>query len=143
MTFKILISDPLSEDGIYPLREAENLEVVVDPGLSPEELLNKIDEFDGLLVRSQTQVTRELIEQAHHLKVIGRAGVGVDNIDLDAATENGIIVVNAPDGNTNSAAEHTMAMLMSLARNIPQAYMSIKEKKWDRKAYVGVELRDK
>jgi len=143
MTFKILISDPLSEDGIYPLREAENLEVVVEPGLSPEELLNKIDEFDGLLVRSQTQVTRELIEQAHHLKVIGRAGVGVDNIDLDAATENGIIVVNAPDGNTNSAAEHTMAMLMSLARNIPQAYMSIKEKKWDRKAYVGVELRDK
>src|SRR5699024_11948774 len=73
----------------------------------------------------------------------GRAGVGVDNIDLDAATENGIIVVNAPDGNTNSAAEHTMAMIMSLARNIPQAYMSIQEKKWDRKSYVGVELRDK
>ena len=143
MTFKILISDPLSEDGIFPLREADNLEVVVDTGLTPEELLQKIDQFDGILVRSQTQVTREVIEKAHHLKVIGRAGVGVDNIDLDAATENGIIVVNAPDGNTNSAAEHTMAMLMSLARNIPQAYMSIKNKEWDRKSYVGVELREK
>src|SRR5690625_1199723 len=143
MTFKILISDPLSEDGIFPLREAENLEIEVDTGLTPEELLQKIDQFDGLLVRSQTQVTREVIEKGHNLKVIGRAGVGVDNIDLDAATENGIIVVNAPDGNTNSAAEHTMAMLMSLARNIPQAYMSIKNKEWDRKSYVGVELREK
>ncbi len=141
--FKILISDPLSEDGIYPLREADNLEIDVDTGLEPDELLKKIEQYDGLLVRSQTQVTREVIEKAHNLKVIGRAGVGVDNIDLDAATENGIIVVNAPDGNTNSAAEHTMAMLMSLARNIPQAYMSIQEKKWDRKSYVGVELRDK
>src|SRR5699024_7882256 len=106
--FKILISDPLSEDGIYPLREADNLEVEVDTGLDPEALLEKIDQYDGLLVRSQTQVTREVIELAHNLKVIARAGVGVDNIDLDAATENGIIVVNAPDGNTNSAAEHTM-----------------------------------
>lgn len=143
MTFKILISDPLSEDGIYPLREADNIEVVIDTGLSPEQLLKKISKFDGLLVRSQTKVTREVIEKGHNLKVIGRAGVGVDNIDLDAATENGIIVVNAPDGNTNSAAEHTMAMLMSLARNIPQAHMSIKNKEWDRKSYIGVELRDK
>ncbi|MEI3604099.1 phosphoglycerate dehydrogenase [Pseudogracilibacillus sp. SE30717A] len=143
MVFKILISDPLSEDGIFPLREAENVEVVIDTGLSEGDLLNKIGEFDGLLVRSQTQVTREVIEKGHNLKVIGRAGVGVDNIDLDAATENGIIVVNAPDGNTNSAAEHTMAMIMSLARNIPQAYLSIKDKKWDRKSFVGVELRDK
>lgn len=143
MVFKILISDPLSEDGIFPLREADNIEVIVETGLSKEALLSKIKEADGLLVRSQTQVTREVIEHAHHLKVIARAGVGVDNIDLDAATENGIVVVNAPDGNTNSAAEHTMAMIMSLARNIPQAYLSIKEKKWDRKSYVGVELRGK
>jgi len=143
MVFKILISDPLSEEGIFPLREADNIEVVIDTDLSPEQLLNKIGEFDGLLVRSQTQVTREVIEKGHNLKVIGRAGVGVDNIDLDAATENGIIVVNAPDGNTNSAAEHTMAMIMALARNIPQAYLSIKNKKWDRKSFVGIELRDK
>src|SRR5699024_4150262 len=102
MVFKILISDPLSEDGIYPLREADNVEVIVDTGLAHEELLKKIDEFDGLLVRSQTQVTREVIEKAHNLKVIARAGVGVDNNDLDAATENGIIVAHAPDGNTNS-----------------------------------------
>src|SRR5699024_5559747 len=125
------------------LREADNLEIDIKTGLAENELLEIISEYDGLLVRSQTQVTRELIQKAHNLKVIGRAGVGVDNIDLDAATENGIIVVNAPDGNTNSAAEHTMAMIMSLARNIPQAYLSIKEKRWDRKSYVGVELRDK
>lgn len=143
MVFKILISDPLSEDGIFPLREADNLDVIVDTGLSEEELLKKIKDVDGLLVRSQTQVTRKVIEHAHQLKVIARAGVGVDNIDLDAATENGIVVVNAPDGNTNSAAEHTMAMIMSLARNIPQAFLSIKNKEWDRKSYVGVELRGK
>lgn len=141
--FKILISDPLNEDGIYPLREADNIEIDIQTGLSENELLNIIDDYDGLLVRSQTQVTRNVIEKGHNLKVIGRAGVGVDNIDLEAATENGIVVVNAPDGNTNSAAEHTMAMLMALARNIPQAYLSLKNKKWDRKSYIGVELRDK
>lgn len=143
MTFKILISDPLSEEGIFPLREAENITVEKSTDLSETELLTKVADVDGLLVRSQTQVTREVIEHAHQLKVIARAGVGVDNIDLNAATENGVVVVNAPDGNTNSAAEHTMAMIMSLARNIPQAYLSIKNKKWDRKSYVGVELRDK
>lgn len=143
MTFKVLISDPLSEEGIFPLRQADNLEIVIDTGLSEEELLKKIDQYDALLVRSQTQVTREVIEKGINLKVIGRAGVGVDNIDLEAATENGVIVVNAPDGNTNSAAEHTMAMIMSLARNIPQAYLSIKNKEWNRGKYVGVELRGK
>lgn len=143
MTFKVLISDPLSEDGIFPLREADNLEIIIDTGLSEEELLERVKDVDALLVRSQTQVTRQVIEHAHELKVIARAGVGVDNIDLEAATENGIIVVNAPDGNTNSAAEHTMAMIMSLSRNIPQAYLSIKAKKWDRKSFVGVELRGK
>lgn len=143
MTFKILISDPLSEEGIYPLREADHIEIDIKTELTTEQLLEIIPEYDGLLVRSQTTVNRELIERGHQLKVVGRAGVGVDNIDLDAATENGIIVVNAPDGNTNSAAEHTMAMIMALARNIPQAFMSIKEKRWERSSYVGVELRDK
>src|SRR5690625_38811 len=143
MVFKVLISDPLSEEGIYPLREADNVDVVIETDLTEEQLLKKIGDFDALLVRSQTQVTREVIEKGLNLKVIARAGVGVDNIDLEAATENGIVVVNAPDGNTNSAAEHTMAMIMALARNIPQAYLSIKNKKWDRKSYVGVELRDK
>lgn len=143
MTFNILISDPLSEDGIYPLRQAEGMNIVIETGWSPEELANRISEFDALLVRSQTQVTADIIAKATNLKIIGRAGVGVDNIDLTAATEHGIIVVNAPDGNTNSAAEHTMAMLMSLARKIPQAFHALKNNEWDRKKYVGVELKNK
>lgn len=143
MTFNILISDPLSEDGIYPLRNAEGFNIVVDTSLTPEQLGEKIGGFDALLVRSQTQVTREIIEKGTNLKIIGRAGVGVDNIDLTAATERGIIVVNAPDGNTNSAAEHSIAMLMSLARNIPQAFHSLKNKKWDRKTFIGVEVKNK
>ncbi|CAM3163088.1 phosphoglycerate dehydrogenase [Filibacter tadaridae] len=143
MTFNILISDPLSEEGIYPLRQSAELNIVIDTTNTPEELVSKIGDFDALLVRSQTQVTRELIEKATNLKMIGRAGVGVDNIDLDAATEHGIIVVNAPDGNTNSAAEHTMAMLMSLARKIPQAFNSLKNQQWDRKSFIGVELKNK
>src|SRR5699024_7115815 len=120
-----------------------NVGVGIKTDLSEKQLLDEIDQYDALLVRSQTQVTREVIEKEIHVKVIGRAGVGVDNIDLEAATENGIIVVNAPDRNTNSAAEHTMAMIMALSRNIPQAYLSIKEKKWERSKFVGVELRGK
>lgn len=143
MSFKVLISDPLSEEGIFPLREAKGIEVVSKTDLSPEELIEEIVDYDALLVRSQTQVTRDVIEKAINLKVIARAGVGVDNIDLEAATENGVIVVNAPDGNTNSAAEHTIAMLMALSRKIPQAYLALKNKKWDRKSHVGVELRGK
>ncbi len=143
MVSKVLISDPLSEEGIYPLRQNEELEVVIDVNNSPEDLANKIIDYDALIVRSQTQVTRALIERAKNLKIIGRAGVGVDNIDLDAATEHGIIVVNAPDGNTNSAAEHTIAMLMALARKIPQAFRSIQNGQWDRKSFIGVELKNK
>ncbi len=143
MAFNILISDPLSEDGIFPLRQSEGFNIVIDTTNTPEELAEKIKDYDALLVRSQTQVTREIIEKATNLKIIGRAGVGVDNIDLDAATEKGIIVVNAPDGNTNSAAEHTIAMLMSLARKIPQAFNSLKNGQWDRKSFIGVELKNK
>ncbi|MFZ3577303.1 phosphoglycerate dehydrogenase [Virgibacillus sp. DJP39] len=143
MTFNILISDPLSEEGIQPLRANENMNIEINTALTPDALADQIGKFDALLVRSQTQVTRELISKASKLKIIGRAGVGVDNIDLDAATENGIIVVNAPNGNTNSAAEHTMAMIMSLSRNIPQAYHALKNNQWDRKKYVGVELKNK
>lgn len=143
MTFHILITDPLSEEGIYPLRQAENLAITIATDLSKEALLETIQEADALLVRSQTQVTREVIEAGKNLKIIGRAGVGVDNIDLDAATENGIIVVNAPDGNTNSAAEHTIAMMTALARKIPQAFNALKNGVWDRKTYLGVELKNK
>ncbi|MEC1180135.1 phosphoglycerate dehydrogenase [Metasolibacillus meyeri] len=141
----VFIADPLSEDGIYPLiHESElNLNIIVDTGLSQEQLIAKIADIDVLLVRSQTTVTREIIEAAKNLKLIGRAGVGVDNIDLTAATEHGIIVVNAPDGNTNSAAEHTIAMITALARYIPQAFNTLKNGVWDRKSYVGVELKNK
>ena len=141
----VFIADPLSEDGIFPLREEKelNLNIIVETGLSAEQLIEKIEDVHVLLVRSQTKVTREIIAAAKNLKLIGRAGVGVDNIDLNAATEHGVIVVNAPDGNTNSAAEHTIAMMTSLARHIPQAYNSLKNGVWDRKSYVGVELKNK
>ncbi|HEX5563421.1 MAG TPA: hydroxyacid dehydrogenase, partial [Sporosarcina sp.] len=143
MTYHILIADPLSEEGIHPLRQVDGLEITIATDLSTDKLLERIKDFDALLVRSQTQVTREVIEAASNLKIIGRAGVGVDNIDLDAATEHGIIVVNAPDGNTNSAAEHTIAMLTALARKIPQAFNSLKNGEWDRKSFIGVELKNK
>ncbi len=140
---RILISDPLSDEGIRPLLEAEDIQTTVNPSLSHEELLKELSTSHAMIVRSQTQVTRELIEQATELKVIGRAGVGVDNIDLEAATEHGIVVVNAPDGNTISTAEHTMAMLTALARNIPQAYHNLKQNRWERKKFIGVELNNK
>jgi len=143
MTFKVFVSDPLSEEGLYPLYEAKGIEVIFETGLSENELIDRLKDVDALLVRSQTKVTADIIENAKNLKVIGRAGVGVDNIDLKAATENGVIVVNAPNGNINSAAEHTMAMIMSLARNVPQAYNALQNGKWDRKSYVGVELKGK
>lgn len=145
MAINILISDPLSEDGIYPLRQEKELDLNIDikTGLQPEELKAIIANYDVLLVRSQTKVTRDIIETADNLKLIGRAGVGVDNIDLEAATEKGIIVVNAPDGNTNSAAEHTTAMIFAVARHIPQAFITLKEGRWDRKKFVGVELKNK
>lgn len=143
MTFHVLISDPISEDGIQPLREIPDITITIRPEWTREQLRANIAKFDCLIVRSQTQVNRDLIEHAVNLKIIGRAGVGVDNIDIDAATERGIVVVNAPFGNTNSAAEHTMAMLMALARKIPQAYVSLKEQKWERKRYIGVELKNK
>lgn len=141
--YKVLITDPLSNQGIEKLLAAQDVEVIQKHNLSPEELMLEIESADALLVRSQTKVTAEIIEKASRLKVIARAGVGVDNIDIPAATQKGIIVVNAPDGNTISTAEHTFAMLISLSRNIPQAYQSILQGKWDRKKYVGTELNGK
>ncbi|WP_047979806.1 phosphoglycerate dehydrogenase [Ornithinibacillus contaminans] len=143
MTFNILIADSLNDEGIKPLREASDIHIVEQTNLSRDQLQDIIPSFQALIVRSQTHVTREVIEKATNLKIIGRAGVGVDNIDVAAATEKGIIVVNAPNGNTNSAAEHTMAMLMALSRKIPQAYHALKNKQWDRKRYIGVEVKNK
>lgn len=141
--FKVFISDPISDQGIQKLYDAEDVQVDKQTGLSEEELINIIGDYDALLVRSQTKVTDKIMAAAKKLKVIGRAGVGVDNIDLDAATKHGIIVINAPDGNTISTCEHTFAMMMAVSRNIPQAYKKTVSGEWDRKSYVGVELNNK
>lgn len=141
--FKILVSDPISDFGLQQLTDASDVEVIKQTGLSEDELISIIGEFDALLVRSQTKVTERIMEAGAKLKVIGRAGVGVDNIDLEAATNQGIIVINAPDGNTITTSEHTFAMMMALARHIPQAYAKTVDGQWDRKSFVGVELRNK
>lgn len=141
--YKVLISDPLSEYGIQKLLDAPDVEVVKKTNLSPSDLLAEIGEYDALLVRSQTQVTREVLAAGKKLKAVGRAGVGVDNIDINAATEAGVVVINAPDGNTISTAEHSFAMLMAVARNIPQAYKKLSNGTWDRKSFQGVELNNK
>ncbi|HHX76884.1 MAG TPA: phosphoglycerate dehydrogenase, partial [Firmicutes bacterium] len=138
---KILVSDPLSPEGIKILKE--DFTVEEKPGLSAQEIISIIGEYEGLVVRSGTKVTAEIIEAAVNLKVIGRAGVGVDNIDVDKATEKGIIVLNAPEGNTISAAEHSIAMMLALARNIPAATCSLKNKEWKRSKFMGVELYNK
>lgn len=139
---KVLVAEHISDEAVE-LMKKEGLEVDVKTGLKKEEILNIIQDYDALIVRSQIKVDRDIIERAKNLKIIGRAGVGVDNIDLESATARGIIVVNAPGGNTISTAEHTIALLFALARKIPQAYLSMKEKKWDRKKFTGIELRGK
>jgi len=138
---KILVSDPVSEQGIEILKKEFDVDVAT--GLPPAELIKKIGDYEALIVRSETQVTKDVINAGKKLKIIGRAGVGVDNIEVNTATERGIIVVNAPEGNTISAAEHTIAMMMAMSRNIPQANASLKGKKWDRKKFMGVEVRGK
>ncbi len=139
---KILVSDDVSESGLTPLRAA-GFAVDKQTGLSAEALRALIPEYDGLVVRSETKVTAQLLDAAGRLRAVGRAGVGVDNIDVAAATTRGIIVMNAPDGNTLTTAEHTMALLLALARRVPQAHTSLRTGKWERKKFVGVELRGK
>jgi D-3-phosphoglycerate dehydrogenase / 2-oxoglutarate reductase len=139
---KILISDPITSAGIDLFKEA-GFEVEVKTDHTQEELIAKIKNYDALIVRSQTKVGANIIEAADRLKVIGRAGVGVDNVDVEAATKKGIIVLNAPDGNTISTTELSVAMLLALARNIPQAHSSLKGGAWDRKKFTGVEINGK
>ncbi|KDE55747.1 phosphoglycerate dehydrogenase [Methanoculleus sp. MH98A] len=141
MKYRVLVSDPLAEEGIDILREF--CDVDVNTGLTENQLVDIIGDYDGLLVRSGTEVTARVIDAGAKLKFIGRAGAGVDNIDTEAATRRGIIVANAPEGNTLAATEHTMAMMLSLARNIPQATASLKEGEWKRSKFMGVELNDK
>ena len=135
---RILIADTLAHDGIDAL-EGQH-EVIVSIGLSEDELVEAVADISALVVRSQTRVTPKVIEAAPKLEVIGRAGVGVDNIDLDVATERGVIVVNAPLANTVSAAEHAFGLMLAMARNVPQAVASLKAGEWERSRYQGVEL---
>lgn len=144
MGVKVLVSDAIAPEGMERLRAHPGIEVVDGSSWSRAELLERIGEFEGLIVRSATQVDRELIERAPRLKVVARAGVGVDNIDLQAATKRGVLVINSPEGNTISTAEHTIAMMAALARSIPQAYVSlVREKKWTRGKFLGVQLAGK
>lgn len=139
---KVLVSDPISPRGIEILKKA-GLEVDVKAGLKPGELKKEIGKYDALIVRSETKVTSEIIEHATNLKVIGRAGSGLDNVDKIAATKRGIVVMNTPGGNTITTAEHTVALLFSMARQIPQATACMKQGKWEKKKFKGVELYNK
>src|SRR6059058_3280484 len=140
---KILIADPVSPRGIEELSRDGALEVQVQTGLSEAELIKLIREFSGLVVRSETKVTKPVLNAATKLRVVGRAGVGVDNVDVDTATRRGVVVLNAPGGNTVSTAEHAFSLLLCVARKIPQADASIRGKNWDRKQFEGVEVYNK
>lgn len=142
-SYKVLVSDPISEKGVEVLRSTPNISVDVNTGLKPEELLKIIGDYHGLVIRSETKVTPEVFAAATKLKAIGRAGVGVDNIDRNAATDHGVVVMNTPSGNTISTAEHAFALMLSLARNIGPAHASMVAGRWDRKLYQGVELLGK
>ena len=144
LDMNVLICDPISPKGIEFFQKRPEFSVtVLDKRLKEEELLPIVGEVNAMVVRSETQVTRRVMEAAPNLQVVGRAGVGVDNVDVEAATERGIVVMNTPGGNTISTAELTFSMLMALARRIPQAHGSMREGKWDRKAYQGMELYGK
>ena len=138
---KVLVSDPIDQAGIDILSQVAQVDVKI--GLSPEEMVKIIPDYDALMIRSGSHITKEIIEAGTQLKIIGRAGVGVDNVDVNAATRQGIVVVNSPEGNTIAAAEHALAMMLSLTRHIPDANSSVKSGKWDRKSFIGAEVYKK
>ncbi|MEA2636867.1 MAG: D-3-phosphoglycerate dehydrogenase / 2-oxoglutarate reductase [Chloroflexota bacterium] len=138
---RVLVADPIAEAGLSRLRQ--HADVDVELRQTPAALIARIPDYDALIVRSETRVDAAVIQAGSHLKVIGRAGAGVDNIDVPAATRAGILVVNAPSGNTIAAAEHTMAMMLALARHLPQADQAVKAGRWERSRFLGNELRDK
>ena len=140
---KVLVTDPLSEEGVKVFQESPDIEVDVVTDLTPEELKGIIGDYHALVIRSTTRVTAEIIEGAHNLKVIGRAGTGLDNVDIPAVSKKGIVVMNTPGGNTITAAEHTIGMIMALSRNIPQATASLKQGKWEKGKFQGWELFNK
>jgi len=140
---KVLIADSISQRGVDELSRGEELDVAIKTGLSEQELIGIIPSFGGLIVRSQTRVTADILNAAAKLRVVGRAGVGVDNVDVEAATRRGVVVLNAPGGNTISTAEHAFSLLLAVARKISQADANIRSKNWDKKNFEGVELYNK
>lgn len=140
---KVLITDSINKEGIDILNAEDGLQVVVDHSLKGEKLAAHIAPYHALITRSGTDVTAQILEKAENLKVIGRAGVGVDNVDIEAASLKGVIVLNAPTGNTLAATEHTMAMMLSAVRRLPFAHHSLKEGQWDRKKFMGIQLYKK
>jgi len=143
MAFRVLISDSLSKEAVDILEKEKEFKVDVNTKLTPEELKKIIKDYDALLVRSATKVTKDIISAGDKLKIIGRAGVGLDNVDVEAASKKGIIVVNTPGGNTISTAEHTFSMMLALSRSIPQADLSMKKGEWERKKFMGTEVYGK
>ena len=142
-TFQVLVSDPVSEEGLRPLLDDSLVKVTIKTNFTPDELADAIADYDALIIRSQTKVTADILAKADKLKVIGRAGVGVDNVDVPAATRKGVVVLNSPEGNTMAATEHTWALLLALARKICPADASMRLGKWDRKHFTGTELYGK
>jgi D-3-phosphoglycerate dehydrogenase len=140
---RVLVSDPIAAQGLDLLRKEAEVEIDVRPEVSADDLKACIDQYDGLIVRSRTKVTAEVLGCASRLKVVGRAGIGVDNIDVASATKAGVVVMNTPEGNTNTAAEHTIAMLLALARNIAPADTAMKGGEWQRERFIGVEVAGK
>jgi D-3-phosphoglycerate dehydrogenase / 2-oxoglutarate reductase len=140
---KVLVADSISPKGVELLQAGGALTVEVKTGQNETELINTVGDYSAIVVRSQTKITARVIEAAKRLKAVGRAGVGVDNVDVEAATTRGVIVMNTPGGNTISTAEHAFSLLVSIARRIPQAHASVKAGKWDRKSFEGVELHGK
>lgn len=140
---RVLITEPLSEDGLAVLRHEPDVELDIRLGMKAGELAGIIANYEALIVRSETRVTAELLDAATSMQVVGRAGSGVDNIDANAATRRGIVVVNAPEGNTIAAAEHTVGLMLALARHIPEAHASLRGGTWARSKFMGVELRGK
>ncbi len=138
---KVLVCDPIDQAGIDILSQVAQVDVKI--GLTADELVRIVPDYDALMIRSETRVTKEIIEAATQLKIIGRAGVGVDNVDVPAATRKGIVVVNSPEGNTIAAAEHALAMILALSRHIPEANQSVKNQQWNRKQFIGTEVYKK
>ena len=141
--FKVLLLDGIDPAGVDVIERAGAITAVVHNKIAHDKLLEIVSDVDGIIVRSATVIDKELMQKAPRLKVVGRAGVGVDNVDIDTATERGILVMNSPGGSTTTTAEHAIAMLFALARSIPQAYLSLKAGKWEKSKFKGVEITGK